>query len=401
MEKLISELDLELYSRGMRYAASLSRLFSTSPTPLVDSRFAEKIFCASTGAKDLSRSDMSFDALYDLDAGVGVKTFIAASPTSAKFEKVAEFTKLGPSLAGLSATELAMEVARLRNLRVMSDASQYGINLARSFYHCLIRVPGKMFAHEEPYELINMENIGSIEEKAGSVSFTDGKNQYRFSRSKTVLLKKFDLGTFMNTEPIETPVNDEIWQKILKPMGNSNLATTSSTISSTSEDVAEDFVVLPLYAFSKSKGKYVAEKSGINQWNAGGRKRKFGEAYIPVPSAVHQRRVGFFPPRDVKFRLRLPDGVVVSAKLCQDGSKALMSDPNEIICKWLFATLDGSFEIASDRINERRPYSYEDLLAIGRDSVRIVKRVGANWDYEIELAEVDEFENFIESVEGE
>lgn len=398
MEKLIAELDLDVYSRGMRYVATLSRLFSTSATPLVDSRFAEKLFCASTGAEDLSRSDMSFDALYDLDAGVGVKTFIATSANTSKFEKVAEFTKLGPTLAGRSAEDLAHEVARLRNLRVSSDAAQYGINISRSFYHCLIRIPAQMFIHEEPYELIDTENIHGIEENAGSVSFTDGIHEYRFSRSKTVLLKKFDLSSGKNSDLIDTPLNDAIWDTVLGESSQTNFAGEKSALheSAVAVEIPSEHVVLPLYSFSKAKGKFVAERSGINQWNAGGRTRKFGEAYIPVPVAVHRKCPHFFPPRDQKFRLRLPNGKIVSAKLCQDNSKALMSDPNELICEWLFAAIDGDFKISKQRFGEIRPYDYQDLLSIDRDAVRISKSSNDLWDYELDMAVTGSFEEFIE-----
>jgi hypothetical protein len=399
VEKLISEFDLELYSRGLTFVASLSRLFSTSATPLVDSRFAEKLFCASTGSEDLSRTDMSFDALYDSDAGVGVKTFIASNAESSKFEKVAEFTKLGPTLSGLPAQDLVLEVSRLRNLRVMSDASQFGINISRSFYHCLIRVPGKMFVHEEPYKLIDIGNVKLLDDNPSTVTFSDGTNQYRFSRSKTVLFKRFDLSAGKNSAMLDTPVNDSIWDRVVGGDAVSGSAAQEGTRDVESDSEFSQFVVLPLYATSKVRGKYVAERSGINQWNAGGRKRKFGEAYIPVPVAVHRASPSFFPARDVKFKLRLPDGKVVLAKICQDGGKALMSDPNETICEWLFSALDGNFERASMRFDAKRPYEYEDLLAIGRDAVRITKTSEKLWDYELELAELDEFESFVDAVE--
>jgi len=395
VEKLISEFDLALYSRGIRYVASLSRLFSTSETPLVDSRFAEKLFCASTGADDLSRSDMSFDAVYDLDAGVGVKTFIATGPNSSKFEKVAEFTKLAPSLGGLSAIQLAIEVSRLRNLRVMSDASQLGIDLGRSFYHCLVRIPGKMFVHEEPYELIELSKVQLINANPSTITFTDGKAQYRFSLSKTVLFKRFELVTGANSKVIDTPVNDLIWKDVLGGNAGKLAEPIASPVELDLVSTRTSFVVLPLYTSSKAKGSYIAPRSGINQWNARGRKRKFGEAYIPVPMVVHKVAPNFFPSRDSKFRLKLPNGQIVSAKLCQANSKALMSDPNELICKWLFSAIDGTFAAAASRFDAGDHYVYSDLESIDRDSVLIRKVENEVWDFELELARLGSFESFI------
>ena len=39
---------------------------------------------------------------------------------------------------------------------------------------------------------------------------------------------------------------------------------------------------IPLYGIQK-KEKFIFERSGLNQWNANGRKRDFGEIYIPIP----------------------------------------------------------------------------------------------------------------------
>jgi hypothetical protein len=164
------------------------------------------------------------------------------------------------------------------------------------------------------------------------------------------------------------------------------------------EEVVEvEHVVLPLYSTKSSILKMVPEKSGINQWNAGGRQRTFGEAYIPIPSLIHKLKPGFFPPRDQKFELSLPSGEVVSAKVCQDGSKALMSDPNTVLCHWLFSTIDGSYSIAESRLPRKKPYSYEDLARVGKDSVRIA-RVGAGQaTYELSFAPLGSFEEFLAS----
>lgn len=409
MHKLFSEFDLAMYTRGVTFAATISKLYSSSATPLIDSRFVEKLFCEVTGSTDLSRSDMSFDAIYDQTAGVGVKTFVASSRAVSTFEKVAEFTRLGVSLSSLSPAELAREVSRLRNLRIQSDSEQYAIDINRSFYHCLIRTPGSVFVHEEPYGLVDVQQIELLRSSANSVNFTDGQNDYRFSRSKSVLMKRFKLNEGKNSPDISATVTDGIWAKILGPKMESleirpkpqQLAPSPEvTIKTSGTDENLEFVVLPLYSTSSKRGKYIPERSGINQWNANGRKRKFGEAYIPVPMAVHDARPGFFPERDARFRLALPDGSTVVAKICQDGGKALMSDPNEIICKWLFAALDGSFATASERFESSRCYEYRDLEALGRDSVKISKINKGQADFYLELVEIDSYEEFIELEKG-
>ena len=54
---------------------------------------------------------------------------------------------------------LAKTSAKLRNVRVMSDANEYGIDIEKSFYHCLVRANSKAMVHEEPYEYIDLDAI--------------------------------------------------------------------------------------------------------------------------------------------------------------------------------------------------------------------------------------------------
>jgi hypothetical protein len=94
-----------------------------------------------------------------------------------------------------------------------------------------------------------------------------------------------------------------------------------------------EYVILPL--FSEKGGLNVPEKSGLNQWNAGGRERNYNEVYISIPPWIHETFQGFFPTRDKPFDLILPNGETLYAKVCQDNSKALMSNPNKDLGNWI------------------------------------------------------------------
>lgn len=48
-----------------------------------------------------------------------------------------------------------------------------------------------------------------------------------------------------------------------------------------------------------------------------------------------ERMPGFFPGRDQPFDLELPNGETIIAKVCQDQGKAIMSNPNKDLGKWL------------------------------------------------------------------
>ena len=126
------------------------------------------------------------------------------------------------------------------------------------------------------------------------------------------------------------------------------------------------------------------EKSGLNQWNAGGRTRDLGEVYIPIPAWIHNKFPNFFPPKDVSFNLTLPDKRKLKAKLCQEGSKALMTDPNNALGDWLLRDVLN--------LKEGELLTYSKLEEIGLDSV-VVYKVGER-SYEIDFRQIGAFEIF-------
>jgi hypothetical protein len=406
--------DPKKYERYLKAVGSLSGLFSDNPRPLINYRTAEKLFNMQSGAKDVGRQDGSFDSrLQDSNGqtiGVGVKTFTANSSKDSSTEKIAEFSKpafvkiLGP----LSGVDLAVSVSELRNKRVTSDALQLGVDLTSSYYHCVVRVPGAVVLHEEPYELVDISNIFPTDARGrqvnewptgldGHVYFGDGLNLYTFLRGKNVLQKRFNLSKGFTSPPIKIGILSDAFEKIVAAFGVSSLADLASEIGSisptSSTNWPKDRVILPLYSPGKMT---VHEGSGINSWNAGGRPRKFGEAYVPIPALVHKIKPGFFPPRDQKFSMALPNGEVISAKVCQQGSKALMSDPNTAICFWLYELIDGDIETAKVRAKTGTPYSYDDLIKIGKDAVSVTKSNSNGIDYELELVSIGEYEAFVD-----
>lgn len=143
--------------------------------------------------------------------------------------------------------------------------------------------------------------------------FTDGKNQYSFSTSKNVLMKKFEFDRKKNFIPIQID-SDPIMRlerfksykkgRVQKQMNPGSRSQKSAPlidvdewrvfIDNESELIpGKDYVVLPLYS-RKEGSPFIHERSGINQWNAKGRIRKFGEAYVQIPGVVHRYCSGFF-----------------------------------------------------------------------------------------------------------
>lgn len=406
--------DPKKYETYLKAVGSLSGLFSDNPKPLINYRTAEKLFNLQSGAEDVGRQDSSFDARIfgagNHSIGIGVKTFTAKTRSDSSTEKIAEFSKPAfvQLLSKLKGKKLALTVSEFRNKRVTSDALQLGIDLSNSYYHCVVRIPGAVVLHEEPYALVNTQKLYPTDSRGKKVSewpthldghiyFGDGKNLYTFHRGKNVLHKRFDLSKSFTSSPIKIEILGDAFSRIVKAFGVAGIAglagEAGGLIPPPHFDAGVSRVVLPLY----SPGKMVVQaSSGINNWNAGGRARKFGEAYISIPSIVHKLSPGFFPPRDTKFVMSLPNGEKISAKVCQAGSKALMSDPNAALCVWLYELIDGSKVAAEKRFTKRKPYTYQDLVEIGKDAVAVTKSNSPGVDFELELVEMGAFEDFLE-----
>lgn len=131
-------------------------------------------------------------------------------------------------------------------------------------------------------------------------------------------------------------------------------------------------VTLPLYS-TRQGIKYVPEKSGLNQWLAGGRTRSPGEVYFPIPAELHRLAPNFFPHQNESFDLELPSGQQTTGKVCQQGGKALMTAPNSHLSTWLFLLIDGSLSASIERYAKRIPYVYQDLEDLLFDSVVLEK----------------------------
>lgn len=406
------DFDLEKYKQLVKAAASISRLFSDSTKAFIHPRFVEKLYVHCSRARDLSRKDISFDAILKNRIGVGIKTFVAEKMDSEKNEKVAEFTNQAASFNGLNSEAIAFHSAELRNNRIRSDSVECGIDDSACIYHCLVRTKNGIFVHEEPYESIDINNIrlmSSLKNSSSQIGdlrsqityFNDGKSVYSYNLSKNVLYKKFSLSRYRNTPIFKTVIFDNIFDKIIQWTANENQIFSQTVPPSVYEYSS---IILPLYSpeFKRRQpqniSNWVQERSGINQWNAGGRKRSFGESYIPIPSVIHKFCEGFFPTRDHKFKIKLPNNKIIVAKICQDGGKALMSDPNADLCDWLFRMIDFSKLNYEKRFQNKQAYTYKDLQKIGKDSVRVIKCDDTDYDYILESAPLNSYEKFEENL---
>jgi hypothetical protein len=355
------------YIEALALIGSLSNLFSDSKVPYLYYRIAEKVFCDSFNAHDLSRGDIALDASKN-KIGVGLKTFLKNNDKT--LQKVAEFNKDRELYENSNNSDIIHTISKLRNERIRLAENISGVD--SSIYHCVIRSDDKFQIYEEEMNYINLEEIKNIKRNKNSINFNDGLHEYNFNISKSTLFKRFVTNDFL--DEFEIKIFDNPLQEIKKCF-DKDIANQEN------KNKIIETIYLPLYG----KDKVVAQKSSLNQWNARGRVRNSNEIYIQIPAKIHKNSPSFFPPRDIPFLLHLPNGDIIDAKVCQDNSKALMSNPNKALGKWLLRDILN--------LKEGELLTYQKLQTIGIDSVKIDKTDDEN--YYINFASLDSYEEYL------
>ncbi len=358
------------YRELLKIVGALSNMFSESKTPYLYYRLAEKIFCKAFTARDLSRGDVSVDAQMG-QLGIGLKTFAPKSENS--FQKIAEFNKDIISYRDLSTLKKIQKISDLRNARL--DFTSNLFSLDSLMYHCVVRDEGVYNIYEESMDSIMLGDIDITSDNSKSIMFNDGIHEYKFLHSKSTLFKRFTTDNIIEQIPIA--ILDDPLEVLRALLGSINEnGQHSAKIIQT--------VYLPLYG---SRGN-VEERSGLNQWNAKGRKRHPNEVYIPIPIVVRRKVPNFFPDRNTPFQLKLPTGNDLQAKVCQDGGKALMSYSNRELGEWILRDVL--------RLSEGTLVTNDILQRVGVDSVRIDKLEDGS--YEINFAKLGSFDDFIATI---
>lgn len=367
----------KLYVDLLKVIGSLSNLFTTSKTPYLYYRLMENIFCKAFNADNLSRSDISADAGKN-GVGIGLKTFLQNNGNT--FQKVAEFNKESYLIKDLKAIELIKKVSEMRNERIKSTMRI--CNLSDMIYHLVTRSNKYMAIYEEHMDLIDIDKIKLISTNNTTVHFTDKIHEYNFNLSKSTLLKRFD------TSKPKIILGFDV--KILKDPFSFLLSAKYNDIKSDIDNVSsisvEDYIVLPLYSTRTNR---VEERSGLNQWNANGRLRNENEVYVSIPSWIHRYKEGFFTyntedHKTAPFDVKLPNGKILSMKVAQQGGKALMSNPNSALGKWILRDI---LELKKGELVTK-----EQLDIIGIDSIKLSKL--ADGTYSLDFSESGSFEKF-------
>ena len=383
----------ENYKKMLAVIGNLTQLFSESDCPYLPYRAHENIFCKYFQAENLARHDCSADAKKNR-MGIGLKTWMGQDD-----QKVAEFGRLRETFEGLRGMDLVQTIAAYRNERIRITKNLHGID--EMVYHIVKRIPGAMLILEHTFDDIDVEHLSLIPNR-GNVNntyFTDGRHTYHFNSSKNTLYMIFE--DTVQLDQFEVEIMDDPYSFLMHLMypgeetqaEEEPQAERGPQVEDVQEAVEELMrltgtaglpqICLRLYS-TRGGTKFVAEKSGLNQWNAAGRPRDPNELYIPYPAEDRARTIGFFPGRDTVFNLTLPDGTEIPAKICQADGKAIMSNPNKILGKWLLRNV---FELPEGTL-----VTYEMLLRFGIDSVVFTKH--GELEYSVDFAEAGTYERF-------
>jgi len=363
-EKFFFKQDEEsrkLYTDLLKMMGLLSNLFAESKNPFLYYRAMENIFCKAFHADNLSRSDVSADAGKN-GIGIGLKTFLQNNGNT--FQKIAEFNKESYLLRDLTGTDLVRMVSEMRNQRI--ESTMRICNLYDMMYHLVTRSNKYMAIYEEHMDLININNIKITQTNNTTIHFTDSLHDYSFSLSKSTLLKRFDTTDKRKIFGFDVEVLADPYDFLLN-IKNGKISKTELNATLNDSDDFIDYIVLPLYS---PRTKQVEERSGLNQWNAGGRPRSENEVYISIPSWIHQKKKDFFTYNSDEnktnpFDVKLPNGKIISMRVAQQKGKALMSNPNSALGEWILR-----------EILELKPkvlVTKEILDMIGIDSVKLSK----------------------------
>ena len=392
MYHFMMEQDYEsqkLYLNLLTITGALSNLYSDTVNPFIYYRAMENVFCKAFSAENLSRSDVSADASKD-GVGIGLKTFLHQNGRT--FQKIAEFNKeshllrkhLENKKEKQGEEQVILTVSEMRNERI--DFTKRSHELRDMIYHHITRAPYKMTIYEEPMDFVDISSIEILPRSKNTLRFKDKYNEYSYSLSKNTLFKRF-ITEDNYVKSINVNILDDPFEFLLHAqedfLGAKEVGKPE-----------EAFIILPLYS---DRSGNVELKSGLNQWNASGRKRNENEVYIPIPSWIHKEFPSFFDYKKEEsrgdllttdpFQVILPNNKKLSMKVAQAGGKALMSDPNADLGQWILRDV---LNIKPNTIVTK-----EMLERKGIDSVRLSKI--NNLEYHLDFTGVGKYEEFKES----
>lgn len=367
---------INTYKNRVKLVGALSNIFSANrSSPSIPYHLLVEAFCHSFNGE--LRDESNLINLTVNNYGVCIRTFDMNSVD--KFVELLTFNNISKQIDSMKYRDIVKILTDLWNERVQIVKKIY--NIQNTYYHFVLYTSEMMIEYwESKMDIIDFDTVKDIKVKDNSIFFKDDKNSYYFNMEDETLYINFyssvtsEKITEHKVYVIEDPIEAISNLINLKPLTKTYYKK-------------EKYVVLPLYSFSKGRGKYVPERSGLNQWNANGRARDCNEVYVPIPVAIRKKETDFFPNRLTQFALITQGGRKLVAKVSQQSGKALMTYPNRDLGSFILRDILG--------IAENEVITYEDLVDKGIDSIKITKKNDS--EYYISFLPIGSYDNFIAS----
>lgn len=383
-----------------RLSAMFNQKSSETGAPYLDSKFQETIYARSFDSRDVDTGNTPHDILSILNDekyGIGIKTWLNSNPSYQKVmqlksfkDEIDPFIKKCKDESNLTKRKeneeyLARKLSEIKNKKLTRDYDRLGLVEKNNYYHYVTRDEGKLVIQETTYPLVNINKIRNTVLNDKSFEWEDDNKKYKYTFGDSQIWMKFG-------ENGDHTINDEIKVSILKDPFSFLRNAFNDDKGVLVKNKFQDALYLPLFS---DRDKKVQEKSGLNTFftkpkTKGSKKaRDFYEAYISIPKFIWNENPYWLGnsinltdsksyenkingKKSIQIMLHLPDGNTMKAIICQQGFKALQTNPQNILGKWLIRDILGfDREQESENHEPIHQITMEDLEKIGIGSVKI------------------------------
>lgn len=411
-----SEIERNNYESYLKMYGTLSAMFnqksSETGAPYLDSKFQETVYarCFSSENVDIGNTPHDIRSTFgNRKVGIGLKTWLNSKSS---YQKVMQIKANRDDIEAIQdqPKELAIKLSQIKNYRMITDYKRLGLERNGNIYHYVTRDAGKMTLFETSYPLIDIKSLKPNELTSKSFKFSDKSKRYKYTFADSQIWMSFD-----PSDPYTYELDSFNVDIKSDPFSFLKTAFNSSTQLNKSVE-KKDYLYLPLYSY---RLKEVPKKSGLNAWNGlpkskgSSTLRPEGEAYIPIPKSLWVKKPHWVDPEvdmskyklyqkqtgnsSYEINLHMPDGKVFPALFGQSDFKALETNPQSILGKWILNVLgiDHPQRYIYDKPSNNT-VTMELLQELGFDSVKLWHEdKGNNREVWIDFASYGSFERFM------
>lgn len=405
------------YISYIKMYGSLSAMFnqksSETGAPYLDSKFQETVYSRSfhADAVDIGNTPHDMKSIINgesIGIGIGIKTWLSSKPS---YQKVMQLKSFKDEINSVKDNEeaLANKLSEIKNKKLMIDYNRLGLNKSGNIYHYITRDSGEITIQETSYPLVDINRVEPIKLTKTSFEFKDELKKYKYTFGDNQIWMMFgEERDHTLIDKVKINIMDDPFDFLKKAFQlKHDGKIVIPDLNFKNKQKKSDAVYLPLYSYKTGK---VNEKSGLNAWNGASKNKNSGiprpeaEVYIPVPKAFLKKELHWFNPKidftnyeeykqktsanSYTFMLHLPDGTEYSAFIGQAGFKAIETDPQNALGKWLL------YKVLN--LTKGQLVTFEMLRRAGFDSVKIWHKYPNDYkNVWIDFAPIGSFERFM------